>query len=162
MSHPSGSPYANPDVVSRVRALWPTHSASQIAVALWQEFQIQVSRNSVVGKLHRDKITCAHKVTVRPQCTRQRSPSLPRTHRPASHPPREPIEVTALRCAEIVPLNISLIDLEPWHCRYPVDSDPLTYCGHVKLEGVSYCEPHFRLCTGPGTYGERAAGTVVL
>lgn len=160
MSQPPGSPYANPDVVSRVRALWPTHSASQIAVALWQEFQIQVSRNSVVGKLHRDKITCAHKITVHPLTTRQHSPRLPRTHR--RHPPREPIEVTALRCAEIVPLGLTLMELEPGECRYPYGDGPFTFCGHKAVEGFSWCGPHKNLCTGIGTYAERAAQTVVL
>jgi hypothetical protein len=166
MSQPVASPYANPEIVSRLHALQPMHSAREICVVIWNEFQVRVTRNSVVGRLYRDNITSESKVTVSPQTTRQHSPRVPRTSRSARSAPREPVKVTALRCAEIVPLNIALGDLEEQHCRWPYNDNPgpTTYCGHVKLEDASfwYCPLHFALATGPGTYAERVAQTVVL
>ena len=57
------------------------------------------------------------------------------------------IEQERLRCVEIVPRNVSLIDLEPGDCRYPYGGhdDPITFCGHPKREGSSYCVPHHAL-----------------
>lgn len=52
----------------------------------------------------------------------------------------------ALRCAEVEPRNISLIDLEPNDCRYPYGDGPMTFCGHPKIAGSSYCFHHFHLC----------------
>lgn len=48
------------------------------------------------------------------------------------------------RAADIVPLNISLLDLE-WHqCREPYGDDPatMTYCGHTAEPGKPYCALH--------------------
>ena len=158
MAQPATSPWVDRKLVARMVELWPDHSASQICGVIWREFKVALTRNAVVGRLHRDKITCEHKINVHPLTTRQHSAKMPRTaHLGRSRITREPSEMTALRCAEIVPLNISLNDLEPWHCRYPYGNGPFTYCGHVKLDDVSYCGPHFNLCTGPGTYGERKA-----
>jgi GcrA cell cycle regulator len=55
-------------------------------------------------------------------------------------------EETKLRCVEIVPRNVSLIDLEPNDCRYPYGDDIVTFCGHP-TEGSSYCLPHRALCS---------------
>lgn len=45
-------------------------------------------------------------------------------------------------------LHLSLIDLQPHHCRYPYSlSGGFTFCGHNKAEGSSYCAPHAALCT---------------
>ncbi len=51
-----------------------------------------------------------------------------------------------LRCVEIEPLHLSLIELESGHCRYPYGDGPLTFCGHPQKEGSSYCVPHHFLC----------------
>jgi GcrA cell cycle regulator len=56
-------------------------------------------------------------------------------------------EEAKLRCVEIVPRNVSLIDLEPNDCRYPYgELGDTTYCGHPKQDGSSYCTPHHALC----------------
>lgn len=42
-------------------------------------------------------------------------------------------------------LNISLMDLEPHHCRYPLgEAGAVTFCGCHKMFGFSYCEAHVR------------------
>ncbi len=39
--------------------------------------------------------------------------------------------------------TVTLIDLEPHHCRYPIDG---RYCGAVRREESSYCREHHRRC----------------
>jgi hypothetical protein len=61
-----------------------------------------------------------------------------------------------LRCVEIEPLKIALVDLEPHHCRYPYGgwqpyqgTSPITFCGHPKRgDGSSYCAAHAELVRG--------------
>ena len=59
------------------------------------------------------------------------------------------LEVTKLRCTEIVPRNVSLIDLESDDCRYPYGTDEITFCGHLKQPGSAYCAAHHALCNEP-------------
>jgi GcrA cell cycle regulator len=78
----------------------------------------------------------------------------------------ERTEAVELRCVEIAPRHLSLIDLEPGDCRYPYggdeDGEAITFCGHPRRQGSSYCTPHFHLTCGPGTASERTANTVSL
>jgi GcrA cell cycle regulator len=75
-------------------------------------------------------------------------------------------EVKELRTADIVPRNLSLIDLRGGDCRYPyggdTDGEAITFCGHPKRLGSSYCAAHFDLIVGPGTASERAADKDLL
>ena len=58
-----------------------------------------------------------------------------------------------LRCVEIEPRHLSLIDLERGDCRYPYGGDEegeaITFCGHPRRPGSSYCTPHFHLSRNP-------------
>jgi GcrA cell cycle regulator len=54
-----------------------------------------------------------------------------------------------LRCVEIDPLLISLEDIRKGECRYPYGDGPFLFCGHVAVEGSSYCKPHKALCSEP-------------
>ena len=78
----------------------------------------------------------------------------------------EAAETVKLRCVEIDPRHLSLIDLEPGDCRYPYGGDEegeaITFCGHPQRRGSSYCTAHFFLSRGPGTAAERAAITTAL
>jgi GcrA cell cycle regulator len=71
-----------------------------------------------------------------------------------------------LRCVEIDPRHLSLTELECDDCRYPYGGDEegraITFCGHPRRHGSSYCTAHFHLTRGPGAASERAAGTVSL
>jgi len=71
-----------------------------------------------------------------------------------------------LRCVEIAPRHLSLLELEPGDCRYPyggdVEGEAITFCGHPRQEGFSYCTPHFQLTRNPDSLLERPAGTAVL
>ncbi|WGR93144.1 GcrA family cell cycle regulator [Bradyrhizobium sp. ISRA443] len=62
-------------------------------------------------------------------------------------------EAPKLRCVEITPRHLSLVELERGDCRYPYggdrDDEPITFCGHPRRPGSSYCTPHFHLSRDP-------------
>ena len=40
--------------------------------------------------------------------------------------------------------NVTLFDLQPHHCRWPIgDAAPYVFCADQKLDGSSYCRHHF-------------------
>jgi GcrA cell cycle regulator len=51
-----------------------------------------------------------------------------------------------------VPRHLSLLELEPNDCRYPFggdeDGEAITFCGHPRRQGSSYCVSHFHLTRG--------------
>ena len=65
----------------------------------------------------------------------------------------ETVELPKLRCAEVVPRHLSLVELGPADCRYPYGGDSegevVTYCGHPCQPRSSYCTPHFELSRNP-------------
>jgi len=167
MTHHNASAWANDDITNRLKELWKDHSAKQIAGIIWDEFRVRVTRNGVVGKLHRLKLTAENKTMIRPQTTRQHSPRVPRTHRPARQVQRFPIAGTPTGFVDVVmdPLNISFADIRNGQCKSIVNDDltaPL-YCGHWVSEGSHYCAPHRRLFYTEGKrWGERQAAGVDL
>jgi len=58
-----------------------------------------------------------------------------------------------LRCVDIEPRHLSLTELERGDCRYPYGGDEegeaITFCGHPRRPGSSYCSPHFHLSRNP-------------
>ncbi|WP_375788818.1 GcrA family cell cycle regulator [Bradyrhizobium sp. Pha-3] len=65
----------------------------------------------------------------------------------------ETVEMPQLRCAAVAPRHLSLFDLKRGDCRYPyggdADGETMTFCGHPRRPGSSYCTPHFRLSCDP-------------
>jgi hypothetical protein len=70
------------------------------------------------------------------------------------------LEGVQLRCVEISPRHLELIELETGDCRYPYGGDEegeaITFCGHPRRKGSSYCTPHFHLTRNPDVPTERA------
>jgi GcrA cell cycle regulator len=68
-------------------------------------------------------------------------------------PAPESAELRELRRADVEPRDLSLVELEVGDCRYPYGGDaegePITFCGHPRRPGSSYCGPHFRLSRSP-------------
>lgn len=155
----ANSPWRNEDLCKRVHALWKDHSASQIAEKIWLEFRVELSRNSVVGYLHRQKLTVEEKTEVHP-LTRvegvKRPPARPRARtavnvrsiNAAMVAPKIKPEPFVIECAEVDPLNIAIVDLQDHHCRFVYGDNPatMTFCGQPKAEGSSYCRPHRTIC----------------
>jgi GcrA cell cycle regulator len=96
------------------------------------------------------------------QARRDRASAVPVQPKPALVC-SEPLK---LRCVGIKPRQLALIDLERGDCRYPYggdkDGEAITFCGHPRREGSSYCTPHFHLTRGPDAASEPTAGPVVL
>jgi GcrA cell cycle regulator len=69
-----------------------------------------------------------------------------------------------LRCVAIEPRHLSVIELECGDCRYPYGGDEegeaITFCGHPRRAGSSYCTAHFHLSRDPIVPAERAVSTV--
>jgi GcrA cell cycle regulator len=148
-------------------------SYSEIAKAINAKFKTAYSRSAALGRAKRmgrtssglpeeqAKLPTGVKV---PYLGKQRERYQPLLIRPV--PVFERTVSVKLRCIEIAPRHLSLIDLEPGDCRYPYGGDEegetITFCGHPRRTGSSYCAPHFHLTRGPGTASERAAGSVLL
>ena len=148
-------------------------SFSEIADAINAKFNTGYSRNATIGRARRMGLAGVERPADRPRpppkaaaarLRKSRERHAPELPRPV--PVSERAEPVKLRCVEIVPRHLSLIDLEPGDCRYPyggdADGEAITFCGHPRRTGSSYCTPHFHLTRGPGTASERAAGTVLL
>lgn len=119
------------------------YSASQVAV-----FIGAASRCSILGKVHRlglNPVPLTRKKSVPRKPPRPYKPRLRIVSangnssqiRVFESIESEPLE---MRCAEVIPLNVSLLDLEPGACRYPYGDGPFTFCGQPA--SGSYCPGH--------------------
>jgi GcrA cell cycle regulator len=148
-------------------------SYAQIADAINAEFNTSYSRSATIGRARRMGLAGpAHSgARQEPQPEPGAKPPSKAQERhvpelPRPMPVAEQAEPPKLRCIEIVPRHLALIDLEGGDCRYPyggdVEGEAITFCGHPQRAGSSYCTPHFHLTRGPGTVAERNAVTVLL
>jgi GcrA cell cycle regulator len=148
-------------------------SYSEIADAINAKFKTTYSRSAALGRARRmglggsdqPKDGLKPPLSVKPPLLRRlRERYAAEFTRPM--PIFERTETRKLRCVEIDPRHLSLIELERGDCRYPYGGDgegeAITFCGHPRRKGSSYCAPHFHLTRGPGTASERAAGTISL
>lgn len=149
-------------------------SFSQIAKAINARFNTAYSRNATIGRARRMGFSGpADDIPARPKRRTKRLPArlLKMRARALAGPRPKPAVVKRaaalkLRCVGIVPRHLSLVDLEPGDCRYPyggdMEGEAITFCGHPRREGSSYCVAHFHLTSAPGTASERIAGKVLL
>jgi len=148
-------------------------SFAQIADAINAKFGTAYTRNAAIGRGRRMGLGGPGQPKDARRVPRKASPPPVRKSRErrAADPARpkpavERAEPAQLRCVGVTPRLLSLVDLEARDCRYPYggdkDGEAITFCGHPKREGSSYCTPHFQLTRGDGTASERAAGPVVL
>jgi hypothetical protein len=120
-------------------------SCSQIANEISAEYKITVSRNAVIGRIHRLGLQTVPIVRAlrREKAQRPRRVSLPR-QKPIPEPARFICEpVTGLRQADVIPLNISIYELNDQTCHWPYgETPPFAYCGHLVFGDGPYCESH--------------------
>jgi len=155
-------------------------SYSEIAKAINAKFKTAYSRSAAIGRARRMGIAGPGRAKDWPRDLHKHWPAPPQAPLPQPPKSRErhvpefirPVPMlkrtgtVKLRCVGIDPRHLSLIDLEPDDCRYPYggeeEGEAITFCGHPRRKGSSYCAPHFHLTRGPGTAAERAAGTISL
>ena len=148
-------------------------SCSEAAAAINRKFGTFYTRNAVLSRARRMGLMAPRPPESSPGGisalnrlggVRPPEPRLPWLYRPM--PVFERTETEPLRCVEVEPRHLSLVDLERGDCHYPYGGDEegeaITFCGHPSSPGSSYCTPHFHLSRGPGTLSERTACAVLL
>jgi GcrA cell cycle regulator len=148
-------------------------SCSEAAAAINRKFGTFYTRNAVLSRARRMGLMASGPPESSPGVIsalnglgrgRPAEPWLSWLHRPM--PVFERTETAQLRCVAIEPRHLSLVDLERGDCRYPYGGDEegeaITFCGHPRRPGSSYCTPHFHLSRGPGAPLERTALIVRL
>jgi GcrA cell cycle regulator len=147
-------------------------SFGEAADAINAKFDTSFSRNATLGRAKRMGLVSSHRPAERrtpPQASvprlRERSERSETDSRPLVTPSGR-WEGVNLRCIEIVPRHLSLMQLEAGDCRYPYGGDAegeaISFCGHPQRDGSSYCAGHLHLTRGPGTASERAAVAICL
>ncbi|WP_439409267.1 GcrA family cell cycle regulator [Bradyrhizobium sp. DASA03076] len=149
-------------------------SYGEIGRRINARFGTAYTRNAVIGRAKRLGLGLA---TPERMISPSIVPSLPGEPAPRT-PPRavppglnlpppsalKPAQPVKLRCVGIEPRLITLHELERGDCRYPYGGDKegeeISFCGHARQPGSSYCAPHARLTRGPGA--ARTAAAVVL
>ncbi|WP_439398112.1 GcrA family cell cycle regulator [Bradyrhizobium sp. PMVTL-01] len=131
------------------------------------------TRNAVVGRAKRlglvvpEWITSPSIVPPLPgeALASPRRSALPNLNRPPKSA-MKPAARAKLRCVGVQPRLIELVELEAADCRYPYggdkDGEEITFCGHPRQPGSSYCAPHARLTRRSGAASARIATPVVL
>jgi len=149
-------------------------SFSAIAEAINQKFKTAYTRNAIIGRATRMGFggsdrprpspqagpPCPERI-VKPQPVESGSAVLRRLTAilKSQEPPK-------LRCAEVEPRHMSLIELECGDCHYPYGGDEegeaITFCGRPRQPGSSYCAPHFQLSRNPVASPEREAIDIAI
>jgi GcrA cell cycle regulator len=160
-------------------------SYSQIAKALNARFATAYTRSAALGRAKRMGIAdMDQKRAQKPlleRMLRERASEARASEakladiRPAGvilseFPPRKParakVEPVELRCVDVSPRHLSLVELERNDCRYPYGGDEegeaITFCGQPRHSGSSYCTPHFHLAREPVVPPERTVSTAPL
>lgn len=114
-------------------------SSSQIAA------EFGCSRNAVIGACLRNGIELPRKSSSgvkRAFKGRKANPGWQRRYT-FSESVEKPMEV---KLAAVVPLSVTLDELQPDECRYPYGDGPFLFCGNPQQPDSSYCAGHHRLC----------------
>lgn len=177
--------YVTPWTSERIELIKDLNAKGWSAGAISNKLDCGLTRCAVLGKLNRMGLaTPRAAITVqvdRVKISRPKKSKEPVEHKPVvrvramngnSNMLRfvQSVETNlpTLRVVELETLNIPFADLESHHCRYPFGDDPreMTFCGHPKMEGYSYCFHHKHLAwrkpdprpvkhfvdTGPGRF----------
>ena len=158
--------------VEELRKLWAEGlSASQIAARLGG-----VSRNAVIGKVHRLKLSSRGRATAAP--TKSAKPSKPSGAKPAPRTvqpirPAQPAGASGFSGALVqaqrimppaeqisapTPRRLALTELSDRTCKWPL-GDPLAedfaFCGNDCAETGPYCKFHARMAFQPASERRR-------
>lgn len=133
--------------IEQLRVMWGKGISAGIIGA-----EMGLSRRAVVGKVYRLKLDKRATLVKKQRAgMRDMRPSR-RVSNPVG-PNGFHVKSTAVRRpmpdAEVVPLHVSLEDLERRHCRWPYgESLPYTFCGCAKIDKGPYCYGHSELSKG--------------
>jgi GcrA cell cycle regulator len=146
-----------------------TQEQIDLAISLWRQgvsgsiigARLGKSRCSVLGKLHRLKLTTPRPTRVQRRNIGQdtRKERQRRARELAAKSARQPTPFARLmaepfvpRIAPVAPLLLDIRDLGDDQCRYPCTDGPPNshrFCGVKKVTGLPYCGAHARICFVP-------------
>ncbi len=124
--------------VALLTKLWGEgKTAAEIASALGG-----VTRNAVIGKAHRLKLSNrVSPIQQNKKPVAQAPSSVPKTE------PKLPVKSVSAARSDGKP-SVKLLDLESDMCRWPLgdpQEEKFGFCGAGKMSGVPYCEEHTKL-----------------
>lgn len=139
----------SPENTDILRALWLTHSATEIGAKLG------CSRSAVIGRAHRLELPAKRDIAADTAVKEPKKPKM-RIRRAYLYEP-EPLPRQDIEAPE--PLNVALVALEERHCRYitGMDEQGLSLsCGHARRTKIAkdgkrvfhgaYCLYHACIC----------------
>lgn len=148
--------------------MYATWTDTDIAMLqrLWKEGQsateigkrLGVSRNAVLGKLHRLAVqeAAGGKLVKAPRANLQRPPATPRKPKmklvpPAPKPALPAVQLVDDSIVKPRPLLMKLFDLDNNDCRWPVEGEKANtlFCGHNTHQDKVYCAYHCRMAYAP-------------
>ena len=132
------------------------YSSREIALEMGSEFVgLKFTRNSIIGK--RRRLCLPHRaqpiVQPKPKQIRNRKRG-PYRKRKGAAGPRRVVEMKEPRAESGGPLTI--YQLRPDDCRFPLGNFPFVFCGKQQVNGSSYCLGHTVLCHGGVRKEERS------
>ena len=150
-------------------------SFSEAANRINSKFNTAYTRSAALGRARRMGISVPQrpKALMPPRLPalerltppeKPREPDVVKPQPSAIYVPAAPVGKAAspnLRCVEVEPRHLTLIELEHGDCRYPYggeeENEAITFCGHPRPAGSSYCAPHFQLSRDPLSEGDASA-----
>ena len=154
------------DRVGALKKLWlEGQSASQIAKQLGGG----VTRNAVIGRLHRDGLMKSGVPAARlearerprpPKPVRQ-TPSLPALVTPSKPRPVK-VKLAQPKPVSVAGEKITIVNLEPAMCKWPVGDPQHTdfhFCGNARHDDAPYCEFHCEVAYATSVTNQRLKKT---
>jgi len=131
--------------IARLKALWAEGlSASEVGKRLG------VSRNSVIGKIHRLGLSGKYR-RPRERVRRMRAKAKPAQLLEIEQPVSSRPEMPQIR-QDIRPGSFDLLELRAGMCRWPEgDRAPYSFCGAPVAFDSSYCRKHYALAHSRGS-----------
>lgn len=145
--------------VSKLKGFYEANlSCSRIAL----EFGNELTRNAVIGKVHRLGLERRGRANVFHGNQKRSAVRKPRVVKPtkfalsfnAATITKIPVASFEVRLAAVQPLHLDLMELTDATCRYPYGDGPFTFCGCATRNEKPYCAAHYELAYRP----QEAAG----
>jgi len=155
----------NDERIELLKKLWATGASASVI----SKQMPGTTRNSIIGKVRRLGLpfripTC--RIPHPPRPKREAKPTVKRVKNrfvfsdklKVDKAPMAPLPLPPQQVEDIARV-LSVIALEPHHCRWPVGEPLQGFCGCNKVPGTSYCEHHAARAFKPARVEPRAYPT---
>jgi GcrA cell cycle regulator len=108
--------------------------------------ELGVTRNAIIGKVHRGGLAFSRSQDVEQKTPRKRRRWRPPAAKIVTDKKAPPRATERLKEPESTAKAVTLYELTAQHCRWPVGSvDRMLYCGADQVAGRPYCARHCAL-----------------